>query len=458
MSLKDRLKNKKSESTKKHNFIPSEKQNENNETLMNAQEKICSLLHRKIFTTPKWGDYNSKKQEGFIADFVKEQLKKDFPSLKLSENDVLWLIKNIILTTKDFGILETLLKDDEVNYVMVNGADSIYVEKNNKLLKANISFKSTSDLKRLIDNIAHSIGLSINEKNPVLDAYHKRGYHINILIPPAVSKEPCITIKKINSKLCSLEDLLKEKSISLEMIKLFETAVLSKTNILVVGLKESGKTTLLNGLCKKIPQTERVVLIENIEELNIEQKNFIRLKTQPLNDIKDVYQITPLNLIKNSIRMRPDRLILGECTEDEAYEFIKSMGLGYLGLMTTFYANSPLDSLNRLEGIILNNSRLPVSTIREELLDSIGLIIQVHKMPDGERKIIKVSQPIKEEDDTMSVQDIFVWQKQIEDKGIVWEHVSTGVIPKFLAHAKEKGFEVNNIIFDKKYTHTYPKD
>lgn len=458
MSLKDRLKVKEIKKLEQKQEKIEEvftKQASEEKKVCALKEKLCLALNEKIAQTSKWKTYDEKKQQNLIVKFLNEQITLNYSSIALKEDDKNKLIKEIIEENKTFGILDILLKDSDVSYVLVNGAKNIYVEKDSKLYKTTFSFRNDEALLNLIKNIVAKENYKIDEKNPIIEIRTKAGYLVNAILPPLALDGPYLTIKKIRKNINTLEKLLESKTLSLEILKVLEIAVATRTNIVISGAKASGKTTLLNAFCNKIPKTERLVTIEDADELNLQQKNILRLKTQLANS-KETYKITTSDLVKNAIRMRPDRIILEECKGDEAYNILQAMNTGFQGSMATIYADSVADTLYRLEEKISNCTNLNEHNIKKQIANSIELIVHMAKLPNGERKITKISELFEINGNQISIQDIFVWKKEFQDEKTIWEHFSTGIYPRFLRKAKTLGYEVNNIIFDTKYKHTYP--
>ncbi len=458
MSLKDRLNsnnlNKLGVYESMDEFIGTQKVSEE---LVNLKDKLHTMLIEKINSTPKWTTYDDTKQRELIKQFVETQLSTNYSSIPLNRGEKERLVKEIIQETKGFGPLDPLLEDPEVSDILVNGANSVYVEKNGKLYKTTIFFQDNEHLKNIIERIVSKVGRRIDEKSPMVDARLPDGSRVNAIIPPLAIDGPSLSIRRFKADAGNMENLLKWRSVSLEIAKILEVAVKSRLNIIISGGTGSGKTTLLNSLSAKIPKNERIITIEDSAELNLQQEHVVRLETRPKN-IEGEGEVTARDLLINTLRMRPDRIIIGECRGSETLDMLQAMNTGHEGSLTTLHANSTRDALSRLETMVLYSGiELPEKNIKTQIASAVDIIVQVSRLSDGTRKVVKVSEIVGMEGDVISMQDIFIWhQTGIENNKIQGKHESTGVRPKFLEKARYKGFEINGAIFDKNYIHTYP--
>jgi len=458
LSLKDRL------NATPNNNQPVKK-NENNvisniaplsEEFSALKEKLHSLLIEKVNSTPSWSNYSDVEQKGLIRQFIEGQLNTNFRSVPLNKTERDKLIKEIIQEAKGFGPLDPLLEDPTISDILVNGAKNIYVEKNGKLYKTSIVFKDNNHLKNIIERIVSKIGRRIDEKSPMVDARLADGSRVNAIIPPLALDGPSLSIRRFKADAGTMDSLLKWGSISKEMAEVLEAAVAARCNIVISGGTGAGKTTLLNSLSAKIPPGERIITIEDSAELSLQQEHIVRLETRPAN-IEGEGAITARDLVINTLRMRPDRIIIGECRGAETLDMLQAMNTGHDGSLTTLHANSPRDALSRLETMVMYSGiDLPERNIKNQIASAINIIIQVSRLQDGSRKVTKVSEIVGMEGNTITMQDIFSWEQTgMGNKVVMGMHVSTGVRPKFIEKIKTRGIEVNNQYFDKSHRHTY---
>lgn len=457
MSLKDRLNAtpsnqppKKSDNGAISNIEPL------SEEFSSLKEKLHSLLIEKVNSTPSWSNYSDVEQKGLIRQFIEGQLNANFRSVPLNKTERDKLIKEIIQEAKGFGPLDPLLEDPTISDILVNGAKNIYVEKNGKLYKTSIVFKDNNHLKNIIERIVSKIGRRIDEKSPMVDARLADGSRVNAIIPPLALDGPSLSIRRFKADAGTMDSLLKWGSISKEMAEVLEAAVAARCNIVISGGTGAGKTTLLNSLSAKIPPGERIITIEDSAELSLQQEHIVRLETRPAN-IEGEGAITARDLVINTLRMRPDRIIIGECRGAETLDMLQAMNTGHDGSLTTLHANSPRDALSRLETMVMYSGiDLPERNIKNQIASAINIIIQVSRLQDGSRKVTKVSEIVGMEGNTITMQDIFTWEQTgMGNKVVMGMHVSTGVRPKFIEKIKTRGIEVNNQYFDKSHRHTY---
>lgn len=456
MSLKDRLNSTINTQVKKPEADPIANIAPLSEEFSSLKEKLHSLLIEKVNSTPSWSTYSDNEQKELIRQFIEGQLNANFRSVPLNKSEKDKLIKEIIQEAKGFGPLDPLLEDPSISDILVNGAKNIYVEKNGKLYKTSIVFKDNNHLKNIIERIVSKIGRRIDEKSPMVDARLADGSRVNAIIPPLALDGPSLSIRRFKADAGTMESLLKWGSISKEMAEVLEAAVAARCNIVISGGTGAGKTTLLNSLSAKIPPGERIITIEDSAELSLQQEHIVRLETRPAN-IEGEGAITARDLVINSLRMRPDRIIIGECRGAETLDMLQAMNTGHDGSLTTLHANSPRDALSRLETMVMYSGiDLPERNIKNQIASAINIIIQVSRLQDGSRKVTKVSEIAGMEEGTITMQDIFVWEQTgTGAKTVMGMHVSTGVRPKFIEKIKARGIEVNNQYFDKNHRHTY---
>jgi pilus assembly protein CpaF len=380
-------------------------------------------------------------------DRVRRTLEETFLSVLESEGIVLGrterhrLFEAIVAEILGYGPIEPLLKDNTVTEIMVNGPKQVWVERNGKLEKTAIEFDDDDHVMRIIDRIVSPLGRRIDESSPMVDARLPDGSRINAVIPPISLVGPCLTIRKFSRDPLTVDDLIRFGTMTPEIAQFLKACVNARLNIVVSGGTGSGKTTLLNVLSSFIPSDERIVTIENAAELQLRQEHVVTLESRPPN-IEGKGEVTIRDLVINALRMRPDRIVVGECRGGEALDMLQAMNTGHDGSMTTVHSNSPRDTLHRLETMVLMAGMdLPVRAIREQIASALDLIIHMARLKDGSRKIVAITEVQGMEGDVIVLQDIFVFEQTGFENGKVLGRIRpTGVRPKFV----EK-FEVANI-------------
>lgn len=359
-------------------------------------------------------------------------------------------IEQVINEVVGLGALETLIADDAVTEIMVNAHDEIFIEKNGQLQLSPIAFTDDQAVLQAIERIVSPLGRRIDESSPMVDARLKDGSRVNAVIPPLALKGPSITIRKFSKRKLVGDDLVQFGSLTPAMLRFLQTIVEQKANVLISGGTGSGKTTLLNVLSNYIPPDERVVTVEDAAELQLTQPNLVSLESRPANaegrgkvDIRD--------LVRNCLRMRPDRIVVGECRGGEALDMLTAMNTGHDGSLTTLHANSPRDCLSRIEVMVMMAGMdLPVRAIREQIASAIQFIVQQTRFSCGTRKITYVTEVTGMEGDVIQLQDIFVYKQNGfgPDGKVRGQHVATGQIPEFCEELTGRGLSVNLDIFE----------
>ncbi len=350
------------------------------------------------------------------------------------------------------GPLEKLLDDESVTEIMVNAHNEIFVEKKGRLTQSNCTFSNDQAVIAVIERIITPLGRRIDESSPLVDARLKDGSRVNAIIPPLAIKGPSITIRKFAKKRLHFSDLIGYGSISQEMVDFLTICVEKKQNIVVSGGTGSGKTTLLNVLSNIIPKTERIVTCEDAAELQLNQPNLVSLESRPAN-LEGRGAIHIRDLVKNALRMRPDRIVVGECRGGEALDMLQAMNTGHDGSLTTAHANSPRDILSRLEVMVLMAGMdLPVTAIREQLASAVNIIVQQTRFPCGSRKVTHITEVVGMESGVIQLQDIFLFKQYgIDDDGKVrGKFESCGFVPTFYENLKKIGVNVDLAIFQPK--------
>lgn len=348
-----------------------------------------------------------------------------------------------------YGPITTLLNDPTVTEVMVNGPNNIFVERQGKLTKTEQSFRDDKHVMHIIDKIIAPLGRRVDESSPLVDARLPDGSRVNIIIPPLSLKGPSITIRKFAVDPYGLEDLISFGTLNGDMAKLLRASVRGRINILVSGGTGSGKTTFLNVLSGFIPNDERIVTVEDAAELQLQQEHVVTLESRPAN-IEGKGKVTIRDLVVNSLRMRPDRIVIGEVRSGEALDMLQAMNTGHDGSLTTIHANTPRDSLARLETMVMmSGMELPSRAIREQVSSAIQLIVQIARFTDGTRKVLKITEIVGMEGDTITLQDLYVYRQDgfNERGGVVGKYVPTGIVPSFMEKLKMHGETIPASVF-----------
>jgi pilus assembly protein CpaF len=382
-----------------------------------------------------------------IRSVVEHLCDTENPMLNRTERQK--LVEEILDETFGLGPLELLLKDDKIADIMINGPKNIYVEKGGKITKSEVVFRDNDHLLQIIDRIVSRVGRRVDETSPMVDARMANGSRFNAIIPPLALDGPAVTIRVFGSKPLSKDDLLRFKAFTPEMLAMLEGAIRARLNIIISGGTGSGKTTLLNTLSSFIPGGERVITIEDAAELQLQQDHVVRLETRPPN-IEGKGAITATDLVKNALRMRPDRIIIGECRGAEALDMIQAMNTGHEGSMTTIHANTPRDALSRLETMIsMAGLELPIRALRQQFASAIDLIIQANRLQGGPRKVTSVSEVVSMEGDTVIMQEIFSFvQRGVDANGRAFgEFIATGIRPTFMDRLETAGCHLPEDLF-----------
>ena len=384
--------------------------------------------------------------EQYINDEIDEVL-VGYDLGYLERNHIFNLIQNEV---NGYGPITDLLEDDTITEIMVNGINEVYVEIDGKIVKdESVSFINDNHIIRTIQRIVQPLGRTIDAANPMVDARLRDGSRLNAIIPPLSLKGPILTIRKFAKELDDVDELLLKGTLTNDMARFLEACVQAKVNIIISGGTGTGKTTLLNALSSFIGNDERIITIEDAAELRLKQNHVISLETRLVN-YEGEGEVTIRDLVRNSLRMRPDRIIVGEVRGKEAFDMMQAMNTGHEGSITTLHANSPVDALNRLETMILmNEMEIPVSAVRGYIENAIELVIQIDRMSDGRRKITSISEVIGLKDGVLELNEIFSFiQKGIaEDNSVIGDFTMTKKIPKIYEKLKRKGIPEIKEIF-----------
>ena len=366
------------------------------------------------------------------------------------ELDISILETELIQEAIGLGPLEYLIARDDISEIMVNGPDQIFVEQRGELYRTDAQFADSSQVISAIERIVAPLGRRIDESSPMVDARLADGSRVNAIIPPLALTGPTLTIRKFSKTPLKADDLLRFGSTSAAMVKFLSVCVQARKNILISGGTGSGKTTLLNVLSSFLPNRERIVTIEDAAELQLNQEHIVRLESSPPN-LEGRGAITIRDLVRNALRMRPDRIVVGECRGGEALDMLQAMNTGHDGSLTTIHANSPRDALARLETLVLMAGfDLPLRAIREQIASAIHLVVQITRERDGSRKIINISEITQMEGDIITMQDIFTFNQTgwSEDNRILGEYLPTGNIPTFMEDIQRAKLDLDISLFN----------
>ncbi len=369
-------------------------------------------------------------------------------SIVLSRQEKHRLFEQIAAEILGFGPLQPLLEDDAITEVMVNGAKSVYFEKAGKINRAPITFESNEHVMRIIDRIVAPLGRRIDESSPYVDARLPDGSRVNAVIPPISLVGPCLTIRKFAKDPFTIEQLIDFGTLTPGAVLFMEAAVKARFNIIISGGTGSGKTTLLNVLSQFIPNSDRIITIENAAELQMRQDHVVTLESRPPN-IEGRGEVTIRQLVINCLRMRPDRIIVGEIRGEESLDMLQAMNTGHDGSLTTAHSNAPRDTLARVETMaLMAGMDLPIRAIREQIASAIDLIIHQSRMQDGTRKVVSVTEVVGMEGEVITMQDIFRFeQTAIEDGKVLGELVPTGLRPRYMDKIEGAGIHLPPSIF-----------
>jgi pilus assembly protein CpaF len=416
-------------------------------------EELKRLIHSKLVDK-----LDLSRVSDLAGDTLRREIRLVVERLCDTENPLLnrmereRLIDEVLDETFGFGPLEALLKDPTISDILVNGPHNVFVERRGKLEKTDVKFRDNEHLLQIIDRIVSKIGRRVDETSPMVDARLPDGSRVNAIIPPLALDGPSMSIRRFGSNPLKLEDLLNYKAFTPEMAMLLEAAIKARLNIVISGGTGCGKTTLLNTLSSFIPSDERIITIEDAAELQLQQEHTVRLETRPPN-IEGKGQVTTRDLVRNALRMRPERIIIGECRGAEALDMLQAMNTGHAGSMTTLHANSTRDAQARLETMIMMaGMELPVKAMRQQISSAVDLIVQANRLQGGPRKVTCICEVMNMEQDIIIMQDIFRYrQLGIDQNGRAFgQFEATGVRPSFMQRLEASGLKLPTNLFQER--------
>ncbi|MDN7244897.1 CpaF family protein [Planococcus shenhongbingii] len=381
--------------------------------------------------------------ERLISQFMLEE------KVVISKMDRETLLTRLIDETVGFGPIEQLLKDPSITEILVNGPKEIHIERNGRLEASPVTFKNEEHVRHIVDRVIAPLGRRIDESSPMVDARLPDGSRVNAVIPPISLNGTLLSIRKFRKEPFEMEDLLRLSSLDERMAEFIQALVKAKLNILISGGTGSGKTTLLNAVAKAIPISERVITIEDSAELRLNRGSVVGMEARPAN-VEGQGEISIRQLVRNSLRMRPDRIIVGEVRGAEAFDMLQAMNTGHEGSLTTVHSNSPVDAVSRVEGmVIMAGMDLPSEIIREYIVGALDFIIQADRLGDGQRKIVNISEVYVDEDKGVKIRDVFIFKRTGTGKNgeVQGYFTPTGYIPQCLNHLKMFGIELDESIF-----------
>ncbi len=411
------------------------------------RELIEAMNLRKGITETKGDPEKEKQLQIKTQQAISQIVDKLQPGMARDERSQ--IMKEVLDEALGLGPLENLLDDDSVTEIMVNGFDKIFVERSGRIQLSPITFTSNVHLRNVIERIVTPLGRRIDEKTPYVDARLKDGSRVNAVVEPIAIDGPSLTIRKFAKKPVTTDNYIQWGSLTEPMIDFLRICVENGLNVVISGGTGSGKTTLLNVMSSFIPATERIVTVEDAAELQLKQEHVVRLETRPAN-MEGTGSITIRDLVRNSLRMRPDRIVVGECRGGEALDMLSAMNTGHDGSMTTVHANSPREAIGRLETLcLMAGMDLPAKAIREQISGAVDLIIQISRLSDGSRKVLSITEVAGMQGETITLQEIFRFKEEGFDKNrkIIGQFLASGLIPTFIEEFERKGIKIPRTLF-----------
>ena len=413
--------------------------------------ELKSEIHRKLIGVLNLDRVSSIPKDRVRAEIgrVVERLLED-ERVPMTTSEQNRIIEEVLDEVLGLGPLEPLLKEPSISDILVNRFDKVYIERNGKLALTAVRFKDNAHLLHIIEKIVSQVGRRIDEAQPIVDARLPDGSRVNAIIPPLALEGPSLSIRRFGRHVITSEEMIVNKTVTGGMLKFLAACVEAKTTVIISGGTGSGKTTTLNALSRFIPEEERIVTIEDTAELQLQQRHVVKFETRPPNLNKEG-GINQRQLVRTALRMRPDRIIVGECRGAEALDMLQAMNTGVEGSMSTVHANSPRDAFSRLEAMVLMaDLEMPTKVILQQLASAIKVVVQIARLQDGSRKIVSIAEVLGVKDDRIDVQDVFVFERLgVNDAGKVQGRFrSTGVAPKVLERLKVSGISLPESVFE----------
>jgi pilus assembly protein CpaF len=416
-----------------------------------AYQELKSQLHRDLLNRidlEKLMYLQDTKARYQLLAIIQELVGNLSTPLSAAERER--LSKEVLDEVFGLGPLEPLLQDPTINDILVNTHKNVFVERAGIIEKTNVVFKDNAHLMHIIDKIVSAVGRRVDESSPMVDARLPDGSRVNVILPPLSVDGPCVSIRRFGTVPLEAEDLLANRTLTPQMLEILQGAVKARLNIIISGGTGSGKTTLLNVLSSYIPSTERIITVEDSAELQMKQEHVVRLECRPPN-VEGKGTVRQRELVINSLRMRPDRIIVGEVRGEEALDMLQAMNTGHDGSLTTVHANSPRDALSRVETMaLMANLNMPEIAVRQQIASAISIIVQIARMSDGTRRITHISEITGMNESVVSMQDIFLFEKRgVSLTGkVLGRFHATGVVPKFAEKLKASGIIIPLTVFD----------
>ncbi|HEU4872847.1 MAG TPA: CpaF family protein [Pyrinomonadaceae bacterium] len=414
-------------------------------------QEMKSRLHRTLINRmdlTKLSTLTPDQVHAEVSRLAEAVLAQEAMPLSVSERER--LVNDVQHELFGLGPLEPLLKDPTISDILVNSHDTIYIERRGKIEATNVRFKDDEHLMRVIERIVSSVGRRIDESSPMVDARLQDGSRVNAIIPPLSIDGPVLSIRRFGSDPLKMSMLVEYKALTKDIADMLQMVVHARLNVLISGGTGAGKTTLLNALSAYIPENERIVTIEDSAELQLQQPHVVRLETRPPN-IEGRGEVTQRDLVRNALRMRPDRIVIGEVRGGEAIDMLQAMNTGHDGSLTTVHANTPRDALARLETMIqMTGMRLSDRAMRQQVASALNLVVQVARMSDGSRRVTSISEITGMEGETITMQEIFLYERTgVDSQGqVLGRFRPTGIRPRFTERLKACGLQLPRVFFE----------
>lgn len=414
-------------------------------------QEMKSRLHRALINRmdlTKLAALTQEQVHAEVSRLAESVLAQEAMPLSTSERDR--LVNDVQHELFGLGPLEPLLADSTISDILVNSHGTIYIERHGKLEVTSVAFKDDEHLMRVIERIVSSVGRRIDESSPMVDARLRDGSRVNAIIPPLSIDGPVLSIRRFGAEPLRMNSLIENKALTRDIADMLQMCVSARLNVLISGGTGAGKTTLLNALSAYIPENERIVTIEDSAELQLQQPHVVRLETRPPN-IEGKGEVTQRDLVRNALRMRPDRIVIGEVRGGEAIDMLQAMNTGHDGSLTTIHANTPRDALARLETMIqMTGMRLSDRAMRQQVAAAIDLVVQVARLSDGTRRLTCISEITGMEGETITMQEIFLYERTgVDSQGqVIGRFRPTGIRPRFAERLKASGLQLPRVFFE----------